>query len=332
MNNQKSRNIGVDYLRVIGLFLIILAHCIQTNTLLFQIRCFDVPLMVFVSALTFSLNFKVISYSNYLKQRVLRLIIPLYFFLFCFFSLSFIYSEITETTFLYQGKVIGTLLLQNGKNSIGYVWIIKVFLLMALITPMINQTLKKVNHKASIILCFTILLIYLVTIKFLPTTHQFLETLYYLVGYGIVATFAIISAQKNTKTLFLLVLLSTTVFISSWILANNLISFSPQLHKYPPSSYFLTYGITCSIVLHLISKYLFTKEITVITWISSNSLWIYFWHIVMIQFTQHLDSYIQYPIVIIISSSAVFIQNKIKHTLLNTKMNVVWKKLIKYSL
>ena len=49
----KSRDIEVDVLRSIGILLIILAH-IKAPLMLTIIRCFDVPLMVFVSGLCYS--------------------------------------------------------------------------------------------------------------------------------------------------------------------------------------------------------------------------------------------------------------------------------------
>jgi fucose 4-O-acetylase-like acetyltransferase len=50
---EKSRDIEVDVLRSIGILLIILAH-IKAPLMPTVIRCFDVPLMVFVSGLCYS--------------------------------------------------------------------------------------------------------------------------------------------------------------------------------------------------------------------------------------------------------------------------------------
>ena len=44
----KERNIKIDFIKFLGLFAIILAH-VGPNEKIFQLRNFDVPLMVFIS-------------------------------------------------------------------------------------------------------------------------------------------------------------------------------------------------------------------------------------------------------------------------------------------
>lgn len=46
------RNTYIDFLRFIGLTLIILAH-VKAPVWITELRCFDVPLMVFVSGISF---------------------------------------------------------------------------------------------------------------------------------------------------------------------------------------------------------------------------------------------------------------------------------------
>lgn len=50
---MKERDLSIDLMRAIGLLCVILAHVNPPATLM-QIRCFDVPLMLFVSGLVFS--------------------------------------------------------------------------------------------------------------------------------------------------------------------------------------------------------------------------------------------------------------------------------------
>jgi fucose 4-O-acetylase-like acetyltransferase len=51
----QSRDIRFDILKVIGLFCIILAH-VSPPSLIFQLRNFDVPLMVMISGSVFYLS------------------------------------------------------------------------------------------------------------------------------------------------------------------------------------------------------------------------------------------------------------------------------------
>lgn len=72
------RDNSIDFLRGIGILLIILAHC-SPPIFLFNLRVFDVPLMLFVSGLAFS-NRKYHSIPKFLYHRAKRLLIPLYIF------------------------------------------------------------------------------------------------------------------------------------------------------------------------------------------------------------------------------------------------------------
>lgn len=52
---QPQRDLHIDFLRFIGISLIILAH-VEAPSGITQFRCFDVPLMVFVSGLSFRIQ------------------------------------------------------------------------------------------------------------------------------------------------------------------------------------------------------------------------------------------------------------------------------------
>ena len=76
---MNTRDLSIDYLRFVGLSLIILAHASVPFTLT-QIRCFDVPLMIFISGLTASQK-TFPSYGKYIVSRTKRLLVPVYIFL-----------------------------------------------------------------------------------------------------------------------------------------------------------------------------------------------------------------------------------------------------------
>ncbi|MFQ3221147.1 MAG: fucose 4-O-acetylase-like acetyltransferase, partial [Paraglaciecola sp.] len=105
--------------------MIIFAH-IGSYGVLFQIRNFDVPLMVLVSGMSFGLSYKTNEeYFNYLWKRVKRLIFPVWIFLTVYFvSLLMLDPQSLD---LDLKTVITSYLLIGG---IGYVWIIKVFILV----------------------------------------------------------------------------------------------------------------------------------------------------------------------------------------------------------
>jgi len=139
-----TRDNSIDILRFIGLSAIVLAHVKAPNTIT-QIRCFDVPLMLFISGLVYS--GKVISnYWKFVKFRTLRLIVPTYLFLTTYLLLLSSASLIMgKNDFVTRELLYKSYLMIGG---IGYLWIIRVFLMIMLVTPllgMINKVFIKNN-------------------------------------------------------------------------------------------------------------------------------------------------------------------------------------------
>lgn len=77
---MKTRRVAeIDFLRAEGLLLIVLAH-VNAPAVLFQMRNFDVVLMVFVIGMAYA-NSTPISYGDYVVKRFRRLVIPVWLFL-----------------------------------------------------------------------------------------------------------------------------------------------------------------------------------------------------------------------------------------------------------
>ena len=128
---MKQRDLTIDYLRFIGISMIILAHVSAPFTLV-QFRSFYVPLMIFISGLTSSRK-TLPSYFRYIWTRSKRLLIPVYVFLTGLFLILYLLcSSGVIITDLSLKTVVHTYLLLEG---IGYVWIIRVFLLIMIVTP-----------------------------------------------------------------------------------------------------------------------------------------------------------------------------------------------------
>ena len=134
-----SRNLTYDLLKVIGIFCIILAHTIpKQQVFLYQLRSFDVPLMVIVSGALFWQTSKNKEYKlfDYLRKRCFRLLLPTWMFLILFFISSYFIAIFRGVSYSFTLKQIfySFALLIGG---IGYVWIIRVFLLIAIIAPIL---------------------------------------------------------------------------------------------------------------------------------------------------------------------------------------------------
>ena len=74
---KRSRNQKIDHLRALAILCIILAHT-GLQGILFNLRCFDVPLMAFCLAISYYYSSKNLSYISYVKKRFTRLMVPTY--------------------------------------------------------------------------------------------------------------------------------------------------------------------------------------------------------------------------------------------------------------
>lgn len=327
-----SRDIRFDILKTIGILGIFAAHAIYGNTqssleiFLEEFRNFDVPLMVIISGLVFyrSSSGKEYSFTNYLKKRVPRLIIPVWVFLVIFFLLTYFITlnQDGNKAFPFTLKeIIGSFCLLNY-ISIGYVWIIRVFVLVAIVTPV----LLKLRQKSSSKLFFGVYLaivygIYEVLASFIlklniqntslsnPTLNFIYGRLFlfifcqqicfYLIPYACLFGFGMTIATLKKREIIFICLLSGIVYLS--LSARYYHDFgyfvSTYVAKFPPRTYYVVYGIFLSTLMYLLIDFivkigkkmnlpnsLINKAKTIIYFISSSSLWIYLWHILLIYY------------------------------------------------
>jgi hypothetical protein len=137
-----GRDERIDLLRVLGLAMIILAH-VNPPELIFHLRNFDVPLMVLISGMSFGLSYKNEEFLAYLWRRIKRLVFPVWVFLGVYFSCIYLFNlDLEKITY---ELAIKSFILVGG---IGYVWIIKVFLLVALVSPLIYRINKKIKSSS----------------------------------------------------------------------------------------------------------------------------------------------------------------------------------------
>ena len=137
---MSNREQYYDFLRGFGMLLIILAH-IQSPAIVHQIRCFDVPLQLFVSGLCMAggnIPHSFLEYLAFVKRRTARLVIPVFIFMPLYFIVLYVLSLVgfDSVPSYTPSEKIGTLLFFD-KPSIGYMWIIRVQLLIMLISPLL---------------------------------------------------------------------------------------------------------------------------------------------------------------------------------------------------
>ena len=118
---KTERRKDIDILKTIALLCIILAHVYPPDNL-FQIRNFDVVMMIMISAYLGLNNYKNGNYFKYLLKRICRLVIPTWIFLIIFFLINYIF-KINNFSF---SQIVDSFKLNYG---IGYVWIIRIYLI-----------------------------------------------------------------------------------------------------------------------------------------------------------------------------------------------------------
>ena len=325
------RDNRVDILRFLGLAMIVLAH-VNPPEIIFQIRNFDVPLMVMVSGVSFSLSYKQESYISYLWKRVKRLLFPLWIFLTCYFALIFF------TGYPIKLPSVRTILESYSLLSgIGFVWIIRVFLFMAALAPFIMKLhLKsKKNFHYFLTISLTYLayeIILLISKPFFSTSKWviiFENIILYLMPYAVIFAIGLRLNSINRKLLVYMAISCLSAFgiIALSFYLNSGLFIQTQNFKYPPSIYYLSYAVGISIVLWLASEYIVNfinnlKLTTPVLFIAQNSMWIYLWHIPLLNIIK-MPFYFSYLLILLTASLITFIQvNLIRSLVLPNVQNI----------
>jgi hypothetical protein len=283
-----------DLLRTFGLFSILLAH-VDPPVWLWLLRDFDVPLLVLVSGAVCQLGYRgrPIVYGSYIRKRVLRLLVPVYVFLVGYFLVAETFAPAR-----FDADVIGrTFLLLNG---MGYVWIIRVFLLVALVTPFLLRLRQRVRPIPYFLILLGGYLAHEGLWALFSRGGEFSGwegikfSVFYALPYGCLfglglrwpgmsrrAAFAWAAAGLGLATLML-------VALRAWP--------DPSVAaalKYPPRLAYFWYGLGMSHLLYGICLHgprMAPRIENLIAWISASSLWIYLWHIPGLQVARKIIS------------------------------------------
>lgn len=279
----------IDFLRGCGLLLLIVAHT-HAPEWLNSVRTFDVPLMVFLSSICYKPMKN--GYLDYVIKRVKRIYIPVVVFLSIFFLLQYLSYLIVGKPHIDEIKVIGSYLMLND-YSIGYVWIMRVFLMMALIIPLVDICIKKLSFW---LICVTVILLILIQFYLVEVisclSNRILrifldQTLLYVIGYLPIAIVGLKAKELRISQNIAIIVISAVLFGISFYING---SFDPQTTKYPPQGQYILYGLMCSSILWSLKNSIshFVENVRAFKYLSEHSMWLYLWHIIPI--------YLIYPI------------------------------------
>lgn len=280
---MKTRDKNIDAMRAIGLLCVILAH-INPPNLLLQIRCFDVPLMLFVSGLVFSGRHAdmTLGGGKTLLHRIGRLIIPTWLFLCFLFPVCLIPAYLGIIPYFCHDEIIATFLLRDQPLSIGYVWVIRIFIIVGIFTPIWLWITNRITMWWGHLIMFITLVVVqqlLVTTLETYTVYWFVnDWILYIFGYSSLFALGLSAKQLAPKDNIVIALFMLLIFIASMFAYGE--GFIINAYKYPPQHLFIFWGAFVSMLLWITRNFwskVFSCKFTI--WLGQNTIWIYLWHI-----------------------------------------------------
>lgn len=276
MANQ--RNNRIDILRAIGSVLLILAH-VDPPHMLSEIRSFDVVLLAILSGMSVGISSSLdSSYHQYVLKRVKRLVLPTYVCISFIFIATSLLCLILHRELLYN---IDTMLYSYifAGRGMGYVWIVKVYLIMALFTfPLVNLNSRIESDYIFIglLTCGIVIQSVLIRMEKLSSIFLLSDYIFYIIPYVAMEAIGIRWVQGSHTFKKIFTLFVVVIFTLSTVLLGK---FEPSLYKYPPDFYYIVYGtaMTC-LLLHVVPN----KHIKLIEYISRNSFDVYLIHIIVL--------------------------------------------------
>jgi fucose 4-O-acetylase-like acetyltransferase len=303
--NYQKRDLRIDILKAIGIICVILAHTAPNESLIFQIRNFDVPLMVIASGTLFyySARNKNLSFGNYLKTRIPRLIAPVWLFAVFYFVATFLIYDFINKAYPYDFKDFINSLRLVG-DAINYFWIVRVFVLVAIASPLLLKLYQYLQNEVGYLLALLAIytgyeaLFYLsetsvIDLKFLEGTVE--NYLYYGIPYSCLFGLGIVLPNLSDRSIKFISAFFLALFLSFSIYSFQYFGevVSTQDLKYPPSLYYFSYGILMTLFLFaIVSRWQqnlpnFAEKNPIvmdsIIFLSTSSLWIYLWHVFFLQ-------------------------------------------------
>ena len=306
----KTRDNSIDILRSFALIAIILIHCHPDSNFVCQLTEFNVPMMVFLSGVSYALSSKNESYGSYCWKRFKRLILPAWIFIWGYGCvLSFLSSNFMAKFLLF--------------NSIFYtywfVWIIRVFFLIALLAPLFKKYINFINSSKKIATQLTLVYVcYEITLRYINTDFLLWNIFAQIIPYSIFFILGMVTVKTGGVKIHYTIQRSGLLIFT--IIAFYYYSTSHQFivtsaYKYPPQIYYSSFAIAIISILWMRRKsierkmngMLEGKVSTFFKYIGSHTIWIYFWHIPFVEFFTYTNSDMHYMAKFAIAMSAAFL-------------------------
>lgn len=302
VSTEKPRNVTIDLLKFIALVGLVIDH-VTSNTLLLQLRSFDVNLLVLLSAILMSGKIINRPLVDFYKKRLSRLLLPTWVFL----CIYFVINSIFHFQNLSIKDIVKTFLLLN--TPVGYVWIVYVYVICALLIPVIQKiNLKSPNGKYAFVL---LICMYAILVR-LSNNYYYRIIVLYPIIYGLIMIIGMnwnnfTNIQKKIAIVFnILIYITFAVYYKintgHYLLTGDF--------KYPPRLYYLAYSLGIAFLLYEIIKRLQVKNRyvnSVCLFYASFSLWFYLWHILVLQIVYRITNIDILKFILVMSITTVII-------------------------
>lgn len=325
-----NRNTSLDFLRFLGISAIIMAH-MDAPPAVFQIRNFDVPMMVLLAGVSY-LQYSSKHYTNYfsyLYSRFVRLVIPTWIFL-IFYNLFFYFRSDWR-------PAVDNLLRQFslvGGSEIG-IWILRVLFSMAIIAPLLLKINDRIKNNRVFFAGITITFIAFEVIfyysrQFLPANifDAAVLIVFFTVPNAVIFILGIRLPSFSKKTIRNLILIFFAIsVICAVILYSQKSEFvQSQEFKNPPQIYYVSYALFVGTALYYVAAFynIYVDKYKLIRFIGRSTLWIYLWHWFIIRVYEYFnpDFYylIKYLVIYAVTVLVVYAQTRLIHLLASSDL------------
>lgn len=315
---RKERDASIDILRFIAIVGIIIAHS-SPNLFFTQIRGFDVVLMVFLSAVCAKgFDKDGFNYVNYYVKRCFRLVFPVWIFF------IFYYAGVYLFYFL---PPLGDVLSSFTFTSDRYVWIIRILVVLAMLTPILWKWTKQLSSKLILFILF--IGFTLSEWLFAMPSNRMTEMLLMTIPYGMVYILGMNINTFNRKQLLLLAGFFFMSFLALSIFYGNTSGkFVPtSAYKSPPRFYYISYGVAITLTMWVFRKQIecFVQKIHLLRfakYVGSHTYWLYLWHIPIVDIVGNkFNPLVRFLLIFGIALICVLIQDRnVKHFVRNKKL------------
>ena len=282
----------LDFLKVIALVGIVIAH-VSPPSPIFMLRNFDVVLMVVISSILGGVSCRgkhegilgdcnngIKSCVLYFMGRFKRLVIPTWILITVYFTYQLITGNMYDLKYIMKSYML-------TRYGMGYVWIVLIFLYVALLIPVYCR-FEKYKKSMLAVVVFSYIAYEIFYSLRIGVDSKLLDcTLFYIIPYGFIAFLGMnyheFSDRTKKRIIFGFSVIFFVLLVAYWIKTGSIQDV--QRAKYPPRAYYISYGLAISYALLYICEHHYLKiyENEFIRFVSANSLGIYLCHVMAIQ-------------------------------------------------